>query len=931
MRHLRLNRDGRQIAQIGGRDDGLRHLRRLGRGPGDRRQHRARARARRTFADVRRHGQIVAVGGYRREFHLRRGIGRSRGAARQLRDGRQHGWRQSGIGAAERIGRHHPWACRRSPGEQRAGAARLLRIKSASSLQCTHGRAIVAARPGNLGFQEIEPRVVRVELHAMRQIGAGVRQITGLDGAADRATDHIDIAGALAISRIEKAHRLGILAGGGIDAPGCKQQGRIVRAGGQEPGDLVVSIRVIAALAQLTTPFIGHQVSCSERIILEKSGDVIKIGGQPTQTVLPAKLFVDLGTGPNTLELSNVQIDGTFKVERDAADTITLDNVQVTAGASQLVLQQSPTSGTPGQTLSPSVKVAVEDAFGNVVTSDKSTVTIAVASGPGGFTAGSTTSVAAVSGVATFSNLILGLAGTYTLKATDGTLASVTSGNITVGGLAPPSITAPTSASVSVNGSLVFSGPNGNAISITDNAAGQNADSLTLTVAHGIVTLGSTTGLSFSSGSNGTASFTVKGTLTNLDAALSSLTYQPAANYSGSDTLAISVVDSGDGKSGSASVALTVSSSAPSITAPASESIAENTSLVFSTRNGSAISINDVNTGGDSVALSVAHGTLTLATTTGLTFTNGTNGSGSFTVKGALSNLSAALDGLVYQPTLNYSGSDSLSASIKNLADNMTSSTSVILNIGGLPTVLAPSSASLTENTALTFSSADNNEITVADQSAGSNPDSLTVSVSNGTVTLGSTTGLTFTAGANGSHTFTVSGTLGNLTVGVNGLTYQPNANFAGSDSLVASLFNPRNGLTGKTTVPLTVNAVTAPKITAPTTATVAENGTLVFSTGNGNAISLADNGAGGNADSLTMTVAHGILTLGSTTGLIFSSGSNGSASFTVKGTLTNLEAALSSLTYQPAANYAGSDTLAISLVDSGDGKSGSASVALTV
>ena len=46
----------------------------------------------------------------------------------------------------------------------------------------------------------------------------------------------------------------------------------------------------------------------------------------------------------------------------------------------------------------------MEDAFGNVVTSDTSTVTIAVASGPGGFAAGSTTSVAAVNGVATFSN-----------------------------------------------------------------------------------------------------------------------------------------------------------------------------------------------------------------------------------------------------------------------------------------------------------------------------------------------------------------------------------------------------------------------------------------------------------------------------------------------------------------------------------------------
>ena len=112
---------------------------------------------------------------------------------------------------------------------------------------------------------------------------------------------------------------------------------------------------------------------------------------------------------------------------------MTSGNITVSpAAANRLVLQQSPTTGTAGQALSPSVQVAVEDAFGNVVTSNTSTVKIAVGSGPGSLTAGSTTSVAAVSGVATFSNLVLDTAGTYTLKATDGALTSVASGNITV-------------------------------------------------------------------------------------------------------------------------------------------------------------------------------------------------------------------------------------------------------------------------------------------------------------------------------------------------------------------------------------------------------------------------------------------------------------------------------------------------------------------
>jgi hypothetical protein len=102
------------------------------------------------------------------------------------------------------------------------------------------------------------------------------------------------------------------------------------------------------------------------------------------------------------------------------------------AAASALSYVQTPGSGTVGQALNPSVKVAVKDQFGNVVTSNSSTVTVAMASGPGGFANGSTTTMAAVNGIATFSNLMFGTAGTYTLSVTDGSLSGATSGNIAV-------------------------------------------------------------------------------------------------------------------------------------------------------------------------------------------------------------------------------------------------------------------------------------------------------------------------------------------------------------------------------------------------------------------------------------------------------------------------------------------------------------------
>ena len=127
----------------------------------------------------------------------------------------------------------------------------------------------------------------------------------------------------------------------------------------------------------------------------------------------------------------------------------------------------------------------------------------------------------------------------------------------------------------------------------------------------------------------------------------------------------------------------------------------------------------------------------------------------------------------------------------------------------------------------------------------------------------------------------------------------------------------------------LTVNG--PPTIGAPATAGVNENATLVFSSANGKAITIADAAASGTSDSLTLTVTNGTLALGSTAGLTFSSGSNNSASMTVSGTLANLSAALSGLTYIPKTGYSGSASLTLKVKDSGSSLSASATVAITV
>ena len=157
------------------------------------------------------------------------------------------------------------------------------------------------------------------------------------------------------------------------------------------------------------------------------------------------------------------------------------------------------------------------------------------------------------------------------------------------------------------------------------------------------------------------------------------------------------------------------------------------------------------------------------------------------------------------------------------------------------PSVSGPSALSVNENSTLLFSTAQGDTISLADSLAGSNADTLTLSVSDGTLALDSTSGLTFTAGSNGSSSMTVSGTLANLNAALNGLLYTPNSGYSGSDSLHLSLTDPGDSLTGSSTVAVTVNALSPPTVTAPTAISVNENSTLLFSTSQGDAISLAD------------------------------------------------------------------------------------------
>jgi hypothetical protein len=96
--------------------------------------------------------------------------------------------------------------------------------------------------------------------------------------------------------------------------------------------------------------------------------------------------------------------------------------------AAKLAFFVQPTSTPAGYVITPAVQVTAQDASGNTATGFTGTVTVAIGANPGGGTLAGTTTVAAVNGIASFTNLRLDRAGTgCTLNAGATGLAGATS------------------------------------------------------------------------------------------------------------------------------------------------------------------------------------------------------------------------------------------------------------------------------------------------------------------------------------------------------------------------------------------------------------------------------------------------------------------------------------------------------------------------
>ncbi len=167
-----------------------------------------------------------------------------------------------------------------------------------------------------------------------------------------------------------------------------------------------------------------------------------------------------------------------------------------------------------------------------------------------------------------------------------------------------------------------------------------------------------------------------------------------------------------------------------------------------------------------------------------------------------------------------------------------------------------------------------------------------------------------FASGGDAGGRFTIDGQTGEITVASGS---QLNHEVDPSHNVTVEVTDAA-GKVYSETLSITVSDIAEPSHSLPAAQVVSEDQVLTFSSGSGNAVSVADNLAASNPPlQVSLAVDYGFLQLSQTTGLTFAAGSNGDASFTFQGTEADINAALEGMTFTPAANFSGSVTLDMS------------------
>ncbi|MFZ6045561.1 DUF4347 domain-containing protein [Pseudomonas sp. CR3202] len=416
-------------------------------------------------------------------------------------------------------------------------------------------------------------------------------------------------------------------------------------------------------------------------------------------------------------------------------------------------------------------------------------------------------------------------------------------------------------------------------------------------------------------------------------AALRVVTYGNSSDTPATATRTIGfAVSDGNSFSATANRTVTVATTndAPIVTVPGSITVSEDVATAIT-----GISFSDLDAGGGSVTVTLSVPSGSLGATSGGGVTVGGTAS-ALTLTGSISNINAFIAGgqVSFQTAPNSTSSITLTASIDDggntggaAGSDSDNVTLTMTPVNDAPVVNAPASINVTEDIPQALTG-----ISFGDIDAGSGVVSVQFSVAPGSGSLSASSGAGVTVLGSGTGTLSLSGTLPDINafLASGAVSYTTASNATSNVVLSLSIDDGGNtgtggSQTGSTSLTLVVSAVNdAPVNSVPGSQTVLENGNLVFSTGNGNAVSIADVDAGGGTVQVTLTASNGLITLGSISGLVFSVGSgSGDGTMTFDGTVSAINNALAGLSFTPTSGYHGPASLQITSNDLGLSGSG--------
>lgn len=483
-------------------------------------------------------------------------------------------------------------------------------------------------------------------------------------------------------------------------------------------------------------------------------------------------------------------------------------------------------------------------------------------SGEGGAFAAAVTVTHTGSGTEAFTHAVPTAAGeviTATATAADGAgETSEFSAPVTVlAGNDAPVVTILSATTISEDAPLAFHAGTASEMSVNDADAGSGALAVTLTATHGTLTLGDTTGLTFTTGDGtGDAAMEFTGALTAINAALDGSVFTPATEYAGAASVQLDVDDQGNTGAGGArtdsgTLAITVTgdNDAPVHTLPVSvPATAEDTPITLS--GGDAISVSDADAGGSplSVTLTGTGAAISLSGTTGLTFGSG-DGTADATmiVSGTLAAIGAALDGMVVIPAPDHTGTASVRIQTDDLGNTGPGGprsdddtlTVTVTAVNDMPVNVVPATQTVAGGTPLVFSSGGGNALGVTDVDAGSGSIRVVLTMTGGTLTLSGTSGLSFIAGDGSLDTGMIfTGSRADAAAALEGATFLPAAGFSGTATIQIDTDDLGNTGAGgarsdSDSFDITVTAATSPPVLAAIgPKTVAEGDTLALAAG---------------------------------------------------------------------------------------------------